>query len=154
MDYFAICLDTENNCFGIWESNETAKLCEKVSMNPKVDSRIEALERRQTMTPHEIVSQKEWLVVRKKLLTKEKELTKPRDQLSEERRALPWVKVEKYYVFDVLEGKVTLAQLFDGRSQLFVKHFMMGPVQIGQCVGCSFEVDHLEGILTHLNLKP
>ena len=99
------------------------------------------------MTPHEIVSQKEWLVARKELLTKEKELTKLRDQLSEERRALPW---EKSYVFDAPEGKVTLAQLFDGRSQLFVKHFMMGPGQIGQCVGCSFEVYHLEGILAHL----
>jgi predicted dithiol-disulfide oxidoreductase (DUF899 family) len=103
-----------------------------------------------TMTPHEIVSQKEWLVARKALLMKEKELTKLRDQLSEERRALPWVKVEKSYVFDAPEGKVTLAQLFDGRSQLFVKHFMMGPRQDGQCVGCSFEVDHVEGILVHL----
>ena len=70
------------------------------------------------MTPHEIVSQKEWLVARKELLTKEKELTKLRDQLNAERRALPWVRVEKSYGFDAPEGKVTLAQLFDGRSQL------------------------------------
>ena len=102
------------------------------------------------MTPHEIVSQKEWLVARKELLTKEKELTKLRDQLGAQQRALPWVKIEKSYVFDSPEGKVTLAQLFDGRSQLFVKHFMMGPGQIGQCVGCSFAVDHVEGILVHL----
>src|SRR5215472_2736430 len=102
------------------------------------------------MTPHETVSQKEWLVAREELLMKEKELTKLRDQLSAQQRALPWVKVEKSYVFDVPEGEVTLAQLFNGRSQLFVKHFMMGSGQIGQCVGCSFEVDHVEGILVHL----
>ena len=72
-------------------------------MNTELDSRIEALEGRQTTTPHEIVSQKEWLLVRKELLTKEKELTKLRDQLSAERRALPWVKVEKSYVFDAAE---------------------------------------------------
>jgi predicted dithiol-disulfide oxidoreductase (DUF899 family) len=102
------------------------------------------------MTPHKIVSEREWLVARKELLTKEKELTKLRDQLSEERRVLPWVKVEKSYVFDASEGKATLAELFDGRSQLFVKHFMMGPGQNWQCVGCSFEADHVEGILVHL----
>src|SRR5215471_7339713 len=102
------------------------------------------------MTPHEIVTDREWLVARKELLTKEKELTKLRDQLSEERRALPWVKVDKPYVFDAPEGKVTLADLFDGRSQLFIKHFMMGPGASTQCVGCSFEVDHIEGILEHL----
>src|SRR5215468_6270929 len=79
-----------------------------------------------------------------------KELTKLRDQLSAQQRALPWVKVEKSYVFDAPEGKVTLAQLFDGRSQLLVKHFMMGPGQIGQCIGCSFAVDHVEGFLVHL----
>ena len=73
-----------------------------------------------------------------------------RDRLSTERRALPWVRVEKPYVFDGPSGKVTLADLFDGRSQLFIKHFMLAPGQTGQCVGCSFEVDHLEGILAHL----
>jgi len=118
-------------------------------MNTEADS-TEELERRQTTPAHEIVSEKEWLVARKALLMKEKELTKLRDQLSAQQRALPWVKVEKSYVFDAPEGKVTLAQLFDGRSQLFVKHFMMGPGQDGQCVGCSFEVDHVEGILVHL----
>ena len=63
----------------------------------------------------------------------------------------PWVKIEKTYVFDGPDGKVTLAELFDGRSQLFIKHFMMGPGAQTQCVGCSFKVDHIEGILTHLN---
>ncbi len=80
----------------------------------------------------------------------EKELTRFRDRLAAERRALPWVKVEKRYVFDARQGKVTLADLFDGRSQLFVKHFMMGPGQATQCVGCSLEVDHVEGLLGHL----
>src|SRR2546430_17615233 len=102
------------------------------------------------LSEHEIVSQKEWLVARKDLLSKEKQLTRLRDKLSAERRALPWVKIEKEYVFDAPEGKVTLANLFEGRSQLFIKHFMMGPGQATQCVGCSLEVDHLEGILVHL----
>jgi predicted dithiol-disulfide oxidoreductase (DUF899 family) len=97
-----------------------------------------------------IASREEWLVARKALLTKEKELTHQRDRLAAERRALPWVPVEKEYVFDAPEGPVTLANLFEGRSQLFVKHFMLGPGQVGQCVGCSLEVDHMAGILTHL----
>src|SRR5438874_12415029 len=102
------------------------------------------------LSEHEIVSQEEWLVARKDLLSKEKQLTRLRDKLAVERRALPWVKIEKDYVFDAPEGQVTLADLFDGRSQLFIKHFMMGPGQVTQCVGCSLEVDHLEGILVHL----
>src|SRR5260221_10973832 len=96
------------------------------------------------------VSREEWLVARKKLLGKEKELTRLRDELSRQRHELPWVRVEKEYVFDAPTGKVTLAELFDGRSQLFIKHFMMGPGAIHQCVGCSLEVDHVEGLLEHL----
>src|SRR5262245_50863775 len=96
------------------------------------------------------VSREEWVVARKALMAKEKELTRLRDRLAAERRALPWVRIDKQYVFDAPQGKVTLADLFDGRSQLFVKHFMMGPGQVSQCVGCSLEVDHVEGILTHL----
>jgi predicted dithiol-disulfide oxidoreductase (DUF899 family) len=99
---------------------------------------------------HRIVSRSEWLEARTTLLAKEKAFTKLRDQLSAEQRALPWVRVEKEYIFDSPSGKVTLAQLFNGRSQLFIKHFMMGPGQTRQCVGCSFEVDHLEGLLVHL----
>jgi predicted dithiol-disulfide oxidoreductase (DUF899 family) len=76
---------------------------------------------------HKVVSQNEWLAARKAHLANEKELTKARDKLSAERRALPWVKVEKAYVFDTPEGKRTLADLFDGRSQLIVYHFMLGP---------------------------
>jgi predicted dithiol-disulfide oxidoreductase (DUF899 family) len=99
---------------------------------------------------HQIVSRDEGLKARVALLAKEKAFTRLRDQLSAEQRALPWVRVEKDYVFDGPSGKVSLAQLFDGRSQLFIKHFMMGPGQTEQCVGCSLEVDHVEGILEHL----
>ena len=77
--------------------------------------------------PHTIVSEDEWLAARKALLAKEKEFTKARDALSAARRALPWVKVEKRYSFDGPNGKQTLAELFDGRSQLIVYHFMFGP---------------------------
>ena len=103
------------------------------------------------MQPPAIVAKADWIEARRALLAKEKELTRLRDRLAEERRALPWIKIEKPYVFDGPEGKVTLGDLFEGRSQLFIKHFMMGPGARTQCVGCSFEVDHLEGILTHLN---
>jgi len=99
---------------------------------------------------HKIVSQAEWLVARKDLLKREKELTHLRDEITRHRLELPWMKVEKEYVFDAPEGKVTLAELFDGRSQLFIKHFMMGPGAAHQCVGCSLEVDHVEGLLEHL----
>jgi hypothetical protein len=109
-----------------------------------------ASEKIDRLSDHEIVSRTDWLVARKDLLKREKELTRLRDQLSAERCALPWVKIEKEYVFDAPEGKVTLADLFEGRSQLFIKHFMMGPGQTTQCVGCSLEVDHIEGILVHL----
>jgi predicted dithiol-disulfide oxidoreductase (DUF899 family) len=102
------------------------------------------------ISTHRVVSREEWLDARKALLAKEKELTRRRDQLAAARRALPWVRVEKQYVFDAPQGPVTLADLFDGRSQLFVKHFMMEPGQENQCVGCSLEVDHLEGVLVHL----
>jgi predicted dithiol-disulfide oxidoreductase (DUF899 family) len=97
-----------------------------------------------------IVSREEWIQTRTALLAKEKELTHLRDELSRQRLKLPWVKVEKEYVFDAPNGKVTLSDLFDGRSQLFIKHFMLGPGQAEQCVGCSFEVDHIEGVLIHL----
>jgi len=99
---------------------------------------------------HEIVSPEEWLVARRDLLKREKELTRLRDQLAAERRALPWLKIEKKYVFNTPEGEVTLGELFDGRRQLFIKHFMLAPGQATQCVGCSLEVDHIDGILPHL----
>src|SRR6516164_8459881 len=99
---------------------------------------------------HRIVSHDEWLALRKQLLVKEKEFTRRRDQLAAERRALPWVKVEKPYVFDGPDGKETLADLFGGHSQLIIKHFMFGPGWSEGCVGCSFGQDHVDGILVHL----
>jgi predicted dithiol-disulfide oxidoreductase (DUF899 family) len=84
------------------------------------------------MERHQIVTREEWLRARKALLAKEKEFTRARDALSAEQRTLPWVRVEKEYVFDAPTSKITLAELFDGRSQLFIKHFMMGPGAIHQ----------------------
>jgi predicted dithiol-disulfide oxidoreductase (DUF899 family) len=102
------------------------------------------------MLHNHVVSRDEWLAFRKQLLIKEKELTRLRDQINADRHALPWVKVEKPYVFDGPNGRQTLADLFDGRSQLIVKHFMLGPDWEEGCVGCSFELDHVEGALVHL----
>jgi len=99
---------------------------------------------------HEIVSREVWLQKRTALLENEKELTRLRDRIAAERRGLPWVKVDKPYVFDGPSGKVTLPELFGAKSQLFIKHFMLGPGQALNCVGCALEVDHLEGILVHL----
>jgi predicted dithiol-disulfide oxidoreductase (DUF899 family) len=97
-----------------------------------------------------VVSRDEWLVARKQLLAKEKELTRARDALNAERRKLPWVRIDKKYVFDTSEGKKTLADFFEGRSQLIVNHFMLGPGWKEGCVGCSFGADHIEGALVHL----
>src|SRR6202047_1668551 len=96
------------------------------------------------------VSRDEWLAARKKLLAKEKQLTRERDALAVERRQLPWVKVEKNYVFDSPDGMKTLADLFDGRSQLIVYHFMFGPDWNEGCPSCSFNMDHTDGALVHL----
>ena len=85
---------------------------------------------------HEVVSSKEWIAKRKELLRKEKEFTRLRDELSRRRRELPWEKVEKKYVFDGPHGKETLADLFDGRSQLIVYHFMFGPGWEAGCPSC------------------
>ncbi len=102
------------------------------------------------MQHHHIVSREEWLVVRKAHLTREKEFTRLRDQLSAERRALPWVKVEKPYVFNGPNGKEMLADLFAGRSQLIIYHFMLGPEWTEGCKSCSFLSDHIDGSVIHL----
>jgi len=102
------------------------------------------------MQHHSVVSQEEWLAARKALLLKEKEFTDLRDKINAERLALPWVKVEKTYVFDTPKGKKTLSELFDGRSQLVVYHFMLGPSWGEGCPGCSFLSDHIDGALPHL----
>jgi predicted dithiol-disulfide oxidoreductase (DUF899 family) len=100
---------------------------------------------------HEIVSENEWLAARKALLVLEKEETKLRDKVRAERLSLPWVKVEKTYTFETPDGRKTLADLFDGRSQLIVYHFMYGPDWEAGCPGCSFMADHIDGMLPHLN---
>ncbi|EJK80460.1 DUF899 family protein [Rhizobium rhizogenes] len=100
---------------------------------------------------NQIVSREIWLEARRKLLAREKEATHLRDSVNAERLALPWVKVDKTYVFDTPTGKKTLADLFDGRSQLIVYHFMLGPDWDAGCPGCSFLADHLDGALPHLN---
>jgi len=102
------------------------------------------------MTDHKIVSEAAWTDARKKLLAREKELTDLQEKVAEERRALPWVKITKEYVFDTPRGKKTLSQLFDGRSQLIVYHFMYGPDWKEGCVGCSFLADHIDGANQHL----
>ncbi|MGH7895359.1 MAG: DUF899 domain-containing protein [Candidatus Binatia bacterium] len=102
------------------------------------------------MQPNRIVSRDEWLTARKQLLAKEKELTRLRDRLSAERRALPWVRVEKRYVFDGPNGKGTLADLFAGRSQLLVYHFMFGPEWEEGCPSCSLVADNIDGNVVHL----
>lgn len=101
--------------------------------------------------PHAVVSQEEWLQARRALLAKEKAHTRALDALNAERLALPWVKLTNDYVFDTEAGKKTLSQLFDGRSQLMVYHFMFGPEWEAGCPGCSFLADHLDGTLPHLN---
>jgi predicted dithiol-disulfide oxidoreductase (DUF899 family) len=100
-----------------------------------------------------VVSQKEWLTARKRLLLKEKKFSKARDQLNRERRALPWVKVEKEYVFDSPEGKVTLADLFYGKSQLVTYHFMFGPGWGDGCPHCSFWADHYDSVDYHIGAR-
>ncbi|MGE8943677.1 DUF899 domain-containing protein [Leptospira interrogans] len=102
------------------------------------------------MMDHKVVSREEWIEARKALLDSEKSLTHMRDRIAAERRALPWVRVEKTYEFDTPDGRKTLADLFDGRSQLFVQHFMLAPGETTQCVGCSFEADHLQPAFVHL----
>src|SRR6266576_1705322 len=97
-----------------------------------------------------VVSPAEWLAARKELLKKEKEFTRLRDQLSKQRRELPWEKVEKQYVFDGPTGKETLADLFGGSSQLIVYHFMFGPGWAEGCPSCSFISDHIDGSVVHL----
>ena len=102
------------------------------------------------MNHPKIVSETEWLVARKDLLTREKELTRFRDEVSRHRRELPWVKVEKEYLFDGPDGKETLSDLFDGRSQLIVYHFMFGPGWEEGCKSCSYLADHFDGANWHL----
>jgi predicted dithiol-disulfide oxidoreductase (DUF899 family) len=99
---------------------------------------------------HTIGTHEEWLAARKALLVREKELTKLSDELARQRRALPWVPVEKAYVFDTVDGPRALGELFDGRSQLLVYHFMFGPDWDAGCPGCSMLADEVDGGVIHL----
>ena len=99
---------------------------------------------------HPVVTPERWIAERKKLLAREKELTHLRDQIAEQRRALPWVRIDKEYLFDTPVGKRTLAELFEGRSQLMVQHFMLGPGWEQGCPSCSFMADHTDGMQIHL----
>jgi predicted dithiol-disulfide oxidoreductase (DUF899 family) len=105
------------------------------------------------MDNHQIVSRDQWLAARTAFLAKEKEFTRLRDELSRERRELPWVKVEKPYVFDGPDGRETLAQLFDGRSQLLMYHFMFDPAWPAGCPHCSHWADSFNGAIVHLNQR-
>ncbi|MGB3445125.1 MAG: thioredoxin family protein [Xanthobacteraceae bacterium] len=99
---------------------------------------------------HRVVSRDEWLADRRRLLKREKELTHLSDQIAAERRALPWLRVDKDYRFDTLDGKRSLADLFDGRRQLLVQHFMLAPGWEQGCPSCSFMADHNDGMIVHL----
>ena len=102
---------------------------------------------------HEVVSSDKWIEARKKLLAKEKAFTRLRDQISQQRRDLPWEAVDEEYVFDGPDGKQTLPQLFDGRSQLVVYHFMFGPDWEAGCPHCSRWADSFNGVIVHLNQR-
>jgi len=102
------------------------------------------------MKRNPVVSPEDWLAARKRLLAKEKEFTRLRDELSRERRELPWTRAEKDYAFDTSSGKETFSELFEGRSQLLVYHFMFGPEWEAGCKSCSFWADNFNGIVVHL----
>jgi predicted dithiol-disulfide oxidoreductase (DUF899 family) len=106
-----------------------------------------------SLEDHKIVSENEWIEARKALLKKEKELTILGDQLNQQRRELPWKEVNKEYVFEGPNGKQTLRELFDGRSQLIVYHFMFDPTWEAACLHCSFWADNFNGIIVHLNQR-
>lgn len=102
------------------------------------------------MQDHPVVSEAEWLAARKELLAQEKAFTRERDALSRKRRALPWRRIEKDYAFEGPSGSLRLADLFDGRSQLIVYHFMFGPDWEAGCKSCSFLADHFNPAVPHL----
>ena len=103
-----------------------------------------------TAATHPVVSRNRWLAERQALLAREKELTRLRDEIARDRRALPWERVDKRYVFDTPDGAATLADLFDGRRQLLVQHFMFAPGWEQGCPSCSFMADHIDGANVHL----
>jgi predicted dithiol-disulfide oxidoreductase (DUF899 family) len=105
------------------------------------------------MKAHLIVPREEWLSARKALLIEEKKQTRARDELARQRRELPWVRIEKPYVFDGPNGRETLGEFFAGRSQLIIQHFMFGPAWEEGCVGCSFGADHVDAARQHFEQR-
>lgn len=112
--------------------------------------KLQELEPRTRSEQRKLVSEKDWLIARQDLLKREKELTRLRDEVSRQRRGLPWVKVKKEYVFTGNSGRETLADMFAGRSQLVVYHFMLGPGWEEGCKSCSYLADHFDGANWHL----
>ncbi len=107
--------------------------------------------RRQQMTEHKVGTQEEWAAAVNELHEREQELGKLDEELAKQRQDLPWVPVEKEYIFDTEEGKKTLTELFDGRSQLLIYHLMFGPTYEAACPGCTGLADGFDGALVHLN---
>lgn len=105
------------------------------------------------MPDHAVVTRQEWTAARQALLAKEKEFTRLRDELSRERRALPWMRIEKSYAFETPVGRKSLTELFDGRRQLVVYHFMFAPDWQVPCKSCSFWADNFNGIVSHLHQR-
>jgi predicted dithiol-disulfide oxidoreductase (DUF899 family) len=103
-----------------------------------------------SLANHPVVSPEDWLAERRKLLTREKELTRLSDQITRERRALPWVRLAKNYLFDTQDGRRSLADLFETQSQLLMQHFMFGPGWEEGCMSCSYMADHTDPTLVHL----
>src|SRR5437870_12176039 len=103
------------------------------------------------MTDHKVGTREEWLAAREELLVREKELTRVGDELARQRRELPWVPIDKEYQFDTDDGRKTLAELFDGPSQLLIYHFMFGPSYELGCPVFSFSADSVNGVVAHLN---
>jgi predicted dithiol-disulfide oxidoreductase (DUF899 family) len=105
------------------------------------------------MEPHKVVSHDEWIAARKTHLAEEKAFTRARDTLARKRRELPWEKVDKNYVFETPAGTQSLADLFDGKSQLIIYHFMLGPGWEAGCPSCSYLADHFDGAVVHLSQR-
>src|SRR5262249_48929376 len=134
----------------------------KPAANVKTGRSVDSMKTESKTTSHKIVSHDDWIAARTTFLKKEKEFTRLRDELNEARRALPWEKVAKNYEFDTAAGKRTLADLFDGRSQLVVYHAMFNPkaatkgtswTEDAACFGCSFWADNFNGVVSHLNAR-
>jgi predicted dithiol-disulfide oxidoreductase (DUF899 family) len=119
---------------------------EKENIMPKIKT-VRGMENRK------VVSQKQWITARKKLLLKEKKFSKLRDELNLQRRKLPWVKIEKEYVFEGPAGKVTLGDLFSGKSQLIIYHYMFGPGWKEGCAHCAFWADHFDSANIHIGQR-